>query len=139
METRMKSEKLFAAFLIIVLLLPACSPIMAANRSSYRGDVGVIKEGVDRGTVIAELGEPDNFNKAENGGYEDKYTLDPDAHRTAVKVLTVIFHLGADLVTLCLWEVVGTPYELAVRDRLATYDLKYNENGKLASFEKRKS
>lgn len=101
--------------------------------------MSVIKEGIDRGTVIAELGEPDNFSKTETGGYEDKYTLDPDAHRTPVKVLTVLFHLGADLVTLCLWEVVGTPYELAVRDRLATYDLKYNENGKLASFEKRKS
>ena len=135
----MKLEKLFVGFLLVVLLVSGCSPIMAANRSSYRGDVGVIKEGIDRGSVIAELGEPDNYSKTESGGYEDKYTLDPDAHRTAVKVLTVIFHLGADLVTLCLWEVVGTPYELAVRDRLATYDLKYNENGKLASFEKRKS
>ena len=135
----MKLEKLFVVFLLIVHLLPACSPIMAANRSSYRGDVNVIKEGIDRGTVIAELGEPDSFSKTETGGYEDKYTLDPGAHRAAVKVLTVLFHLGADLVTLCLWEVVGTPYELAVRDRLATYDLKYNENGKLASFEKRKS
>ena len=135
----MKAQKALCLLLAIVFLLPACSPLMAANRSSYRGDVSVIKEGIDRGTVIAELGEPDNFSKTETGGYEDKYTLDPDAHRTPVKVLTVLFHLGADLVTLCLWEVVGTPYELAVRDRLATYDLKYNENGKLASFEKRKS
>src|SRR5690242_971264 len=98
----MKLEKPFVAFLLIVLLLPGCSPIMAANRSSYRGDVNVIKEGIDRGSVIAELGEPDSFSKTEIGGYEDKYTLDPGAHRTAVKVLTVLFHLGADLVTLCL-------------------------------------
>ena len=135
----MKTRKALSLLLAIVFFLPACSPLMAANRSSYRGDVSVIKEGIDRGSVIAELGEPDNFSKTETGGYEDKYTLDPDAHRTPVKILTVLFHLGADLVTLCLWEVVGTPYELAVRDRLATYDLKYNENGKLASFEKRKS
>lgn len=53
-----------------------------------------------------------------------------------MKVGTVILHLGADLVTLCLWEVVGTPYEIAVRDKTFLYHLAYNPDGKLSTVEK---
>ena len=49
---------------------------------------------------------------------------------------TVLFHLGADVMTLGLWELVGTPYELTVRDRAVTYHLAYNQNGKLVAVEK---
>jgi hypothetical protein len=98
--------------------------------------VNVIKEGVPRAEVINELGQPDSFSKRETGGYDDRYTLDPDAHRTWVKVVTVIFHLGADIVTAFLWELVGTPYEIAVRDRTVVYHLVYNQESKLATFEK---
>jgi hypothetical protein len=122
--------------LVVFVSTSGCSVLMAANRSSYRGDVNVIKEGVSRSDVISELGQPDSFSKTETGGFDDRYTLDPDAHRTWVKIGTVILHLGADLVTLCLWEVVGTPYELAVRDRTVIYHLAYNPDGKLATFEK---
>lgn len=122
--------------LVVFVSTSGCSVLMAANRSSYRGDVNVIKEGVSRSDVISELGQPDSFSKTETGGFDDRYTLDPDAHRTWVKIGTVILHLGADLVTLCLWEVVGTPYELAVRDRAVIYHLAYNPDGKLATFEK---
>lgn len=95
--------------LIAALFSSGCSVLMAANRESYRGDVGVIKEGVSRTEVIAELGHPDSFFKPETGGFDDRYVLDPEAHRTWVKVGTVVVHLGADLVTAFLWEFVGTP------------------------------
>jgi hypothetical protein len=127
---------LAGSLLIVAMLSSGCSVLMAANRSSYRGDVNVIKEGVSRPEVIAELGQPDSFNKTETGGFDDRYVLDPEAHRTWVKVGTVILHLGADVVTAFLWELVGTPYELAVRDRTVVYHLAYNQDGKLASIEK---
>ncbi len=133
-----KPANVLVPFLVIALLTSACSPIMAASRSSYRGDVNVIKPGVERTVVIAELGEPDSFSRLENGGYEDRYTMDPDAHSTGVRVLTVLFHVGADLVTAFLWELVATPYEIAVKDRLATYVLIYGPDGKLTSLEKTK-
>ena len=129
-------QTLIGCMLIMSMSTSGCSVLMAANRSSYRGDVNVIKEGVPRSEVISELGQPDSFSKTETGGYDDRYTLDPDAHRTWVKVGTVVLHLGADLVTAFLWELVGTPYELAVRDRTVVYHLAYNQDGKLATFEK---
>lgn len=60
--------------LAISMLTSDCSVILAANRSNYRGDVNVIKEGVSRNDVIAELGQPDSFSKLETGGYDDRYT-----------------------------------------------------------------
>jgi hypothetical protein len=108
-EYILKTQKSIVPLLITAMVICGCSPIMAANRSSYRGDVKVISPGVDRSTVWGELGEPDNFAKTEDGGFEDRYTLDPDAHRTWVKVLTVIFHLGADVVTAFLWNLLEHP------------------------------
>lgn len=131
-----KTWKAAVALLMISMMTTGCSVLMAANRSSYRGDLSTIKEGVSRSEIVQELGEPDSFSKTEIGGFDDRYTLDPGAHRTWVKVGTVFLHLGADLVTAFLWEFVGTPYELAVRDRTVIYHLAYNPDGKLASFEK---
>lgn len=131
-----KFRIMILALLIISMTTSGCSVFMAANRSSYRGDVNVIKEGASRPEIIAELGEPDSSYKAEAAGFDDRYQLDPEAHRTWVKVGTVLVHLGADLVTGFLWELVGTPYELAVRDRTVIYHLAYNPDGKLTTIEK---
>ena len=109
---------------------------MAASRSSYRGDINVIQLGVQRSVVIAELGPPDAFSTLENGGYDDRYTLDPNAHRTGTKVVTTIFYLAADLFTLCLWEFIGTPLEIAAKDKISVYHLTYSPEGKLSSMEK---
>ena len=125
-----------ATLVAVLMMTSGCSVIMAASRSSYRGDVEVIKEGAPRAQVIAELGEPDSYSKIETGGFDDRYVLDPGAHRTWVKVATAIGHLGADFFTLCLWEFIGTPYEIAVRDKVVTYHLQYSAEGKLTAIEK---
>ncbi len=68
----MNKVRLFAGCLLIVLgSTSGCSVLMAANRTSYRGDVDVIKEGVSRSDVIAELGQPDSFSKTETGTFDD--------------------------------------------------------------------
>ncbi len=125
-----------AALVAVLMMTSGCSVIMAASRSSYRGDVEVIKEGAPRAQVITELGQPDSYSKTETGGFDDRYVLDPDAHRTWVKVATAIGHLGADFFTLCLWEFIGSPYEIAVRDKVVTYHLQYSAEGKLTAIEK---
>ena len=125
-----------ATLTLVAMMTSGCSVIMAASRSSYRGDVEVIKEGAQRNQIIAELGQPDSYSKSETGGFDDRYVLDPDAHRTWVKVFTAIGHLGADFFTLCLWEFIGTPYEIAVRDKVVTYHLQYSPQGTLTSIEK---
>ncbi len=134
----LKFANFVVPLLVICLLSSGCSVILAANRSSYRGDFNIIQIGVQRSVVIAELGEPDTFTTLENGGYDDRYTIDPDAHRTGTKILTVIFYLAADFFTLLLTEFIFTPAEIAFRDKIVIYHLTYGADKKLASLEKLK-
>lgn len=108
---------------------------MAANRASYRGDINVIQLDVQRSAVIAELGPPDKISTLENGG-DDRYTLDPGAHRTGTKVATAIFYIAADLFTVFLWELIGTPLEIAAKDKISVYHLTYSPEEILSAMEK---
>ena len=76
-----KTRNTLLSLIAVSMMTSGCSVIMAASRSSYRGDVAVIKEGAPRTEVLAELGQPDSFSKTETGGFDDRYVLDPDAHR----------------------------------------------------------
>lgn len=93
----LKLANVVVPMLVICLLSSACSVVMVASRSSYRGDVNVIQLGVQRSVVTAELGQPDNSSTLENGGYDDRYMLDPDAHRGVTKFFTALFYAAADL------------------------------------------
>ena len=125
--------------LALSLFSSGCSVLMVANRTSYRGDVNVVQVGVPRSAVIAELGQPDNFSTLENGGYDDRYVLDPDAHRGTTKFVTGLFYLGGDIFTLGLTELLFTPAELAMKDKLVVYHLTYGADQKLVALEKQKS
>lgn len=127
-----------ATLLLICTLSSSCSVIMVASRSSYRGDVKVIQLVVQRSAVIAELGPPDSFSTLENGGYDDRYVLDPDAHTGVTKFFTALFYAAADFFTLLLTELLFTPAELAMKDKLVIYHLTYGPDQKMASIEKLK-
>ncbi len=111
-----------------------CSVFMSANRSTYK-DTSILKVGADRDVVLAELGPPNASLKMENGGYKDIYKIYPNAHRAGSKGAAVAGHAVADILTLGLWEIVGTPLELAAQDKPVTFILKYNPEGKLVEME----
>ena len=132
----LKLARVVVPMLVICLLSSACSVVMVAARSSYRGDVNIIQLGVQRSVVTAELGQPDNSSTLENGGYDDRYILDPDAHRGVTKFFTALFYAAADLFTLLLTELIFTPADIAMRDKRVTYHLTYGADGNLFSIEK---
>ncbi|MDA2910127.1 hypothetical protein MYX04_04230 [Nitrospiraceae bacterium AH_259_D15_M11_P09] len=122
------------AILTLSITATGCSVFMAGSRSTYK-DTSVIQVGADRDVVINEVGHPDSSLKMENGGYKDIYKIDPDAHRAGSRGAAVAGHLVADILTLGLWEIVGTPLELAAQDDLTTFILKYDASGKLLEVE----
>ncbi|NHI03662.1 hypothetical protein DYY67_2338 [Candidatus Nitrosotalea sp. TS] len=121
---------------LLLLNLSGCSVLMVASRENRRGDLNVIQMGVQRSLVIAELGEPDNFTTLAGGGYDDRYKLDPGAHHWSLKLLTAVGYLAGDFFTLFLTELIFTPIEIAVKDRLVIYHLTYGANGSLTAIEK---
>jgi hypothetical protein len=67
---------------------------------------------------------------------EEICRLGPEGQDVSSLFLSVLLHAGADFFTLFLWELIGTPYALAVRDRTVIYHLAYSPDGTLASIEK---
>ena len=111
-----------------------CSVYMSASRSTYK-DTSVIKIGAHRSVILKELGAPHASLRLENGGYKDIYKIDPDAHRAGSKGAAVAWHVIADIFTIGLWEIVGTPLELAAQDKPVTFILKFDDKEKLVEME----
>jgi hypothetical protein len=108
---------------------------MAGQRSVYRGDPKVIQVGVERTTIEATLGAPDLVVPLPDGRARAVYKLDPDAHTRGARNAAVAGHLIADILTLGLWEIIGTPIELAAQDKLTVYTIHYGGDGKVEQVE----
>ena len=121
--------------LLVVALLSGCSVAMSASRSKYKGDPTMIQVGADRAVIESTFGSPNMTTSIGNGSTKAIYKIDPDAHREGTRNAAVAGHVVADVLTLGLWEAVGTPMEIAAQDKLTTYIVVYGANDKIKSVE----
>jgi len=105
---QMKTIKLSLAITVILTLTIGCSVFMAANQPQ-RKDVNVLDRGTFRNTVIAELGAP-AYTEVKEGKKCDVFSF-VQGYSKGAKVGRSVFHGAADVLTLGLWEVAGTPIE----------------------------
>ena len=106
----------FALAAIIILMLAAgtgCSVYMAAKQPDKK-DVSVFNKGTPRAHVIAECGKPVHTLENKDGTKTDIFVF-VQGYSGGAKAGRAFFHGAADILTLGLWEVVGTPIE-AVAD-----------------------
>lgn len=92
----------------IVLNLTGCSVFMAAQLPDKK-DLNVLKPGVPRSVVIAEMGTPSSYDELE-GTRTEVYKF-KQGYSAPNKITRAVFHGTADLFTWGLWEVVATPAE----------------------------
>lgn len=107
----MKTSRLviqFASLLIISLNLISCSVYMASKQPDKK-DLSVLNEGTPRSHVIAEIGAPILSEKTEDGR-TDVYKF-VQGYSSGAKAGRAFFHGAADVLTVGLWEIVGTPIE----------------------------
>lgn len=106
-----------------------CSVIMAASGSKER-NIGAVTIGQDREVVVLHLGSPTR-TLATSDGRSDIYELErgnePSAGRAAL-------HGGLDVLTLGIWEVVGTPIE-AMQGEKFTVTIHYDSADKVTKIE----
>ena len=76
-----------------------CSPVMAAKQPS-RKDVGVLRPGIPRNIVLAELGQP-IATEMKDGKRVEVFSF-VQGYRKGVKVGRTIGHGAADVLTLGL-------------------------------------
>lgn len=104
---------MMAALLALQLSMSACAVGMAAS-GEETPDVTVCQLGADRETIEAELGSPKSVDLDEQGNttctYEYEVGDDPSTGRA-------VYHAGMDVLTLGLWELVGTPVEAMQGDK----------------------
>ena len=93
--------------LALAWLLSACSVGMALSGSD-NPDLGAVKVGASRGEVEMHLGSPKNSATLADGGRTDIYEYEIGNEPSAARA---IGHGAMDVMTLGLWEVIGTPIE----------------------------
>jgi hypothetical protein len=120
------------AFLSITAI--GCAASMAKIRSTYK-DTSILQIGADRSAVIEKLGPADASANLAQGGYIDIYRIDPNAHSDEAKRAATVSHTILSVMTYGLWEFIGTPLELAAKDRFFTYVLTYDGTEKLAQLQ----
>ena len=105
----MKSVNTLLAILILILG-SGCSLFMAYKQPDKK-DLNVLNKGTPRALVIAELGQP-AFTETKDNVRNDFFTF-VQGYSSTAKASRVAFHGAADVLTFGLWEVLGTPVEMA--------------------------
>jgi len=119
----MKTIKVFIAICAILALTAGCSVFMAANQPNKK-DVHVLDRGTPRKLVIAEIGAPAH-SRVEEGKSCDVFSF-VQGYSKGAKTTRAVFHGAADVLTLGLWEVAGTPIESAADGKVVKVEVFYD-------------
>jgi len=123
----MKLTKL-SFVLAAIFFICSCSVYMAANQPAKK-DMTVLKEGIHQSAVRAEMGQP-VWSGVEDGCPCDLFKF-KQGYSKGLKAGRAIFHGLADVFTLGLWEVVGTPVELIASGTDTTVKVFYDKDLKV--------
>ncbi len=118
----------------VMILIQGCSAIMAGKKQT-RKDLSVLRVGGNRDDIVQVLGAPYTSTRTADGGCKDIYKLVENAGTKETKTLAIVGHTAMDVVTLGLWEIVGTPLEIATQEEATVFILYYSEDNKLDHYE----
>lgn len=127
-------KKLFSLFLVAAVLLTqqGCAVFMAVKQPA-RKDVSLFRIGTSRSLLIAEFGSPVTTEERDGKKYEIfKFT---QGYSCPVKAGRALFHGAADVFTLGLWELIGTPTEMVFNGTEIAYEVSYDENNRIADID----
>lgn len=102
-----------------------CAVMMAAKAPGKK-DMGVLTPGVSRSQVVAELGPPVQ-SRTYGWGAKDVFSF-KQGYTMPTKVSRSIVHGAADVMTLGLWEVAGTPLEGSLQGEDVRAEVAYDAN-----------
>ncbi len=127
-------KKISLLLLCSLVLIQGCSAIMAGKKQT-RKDLSVIRIGGDRDDIVQVLGAPFMSTRTDDGGVKDVYKLVENAGTKGTKTLAIVGHTTMDVLTLGLWEIVGTPLEIATQEEATVFILYYDSAYKLTHYE----
>jgi hypothetical protein len=108
---------------VVACTFSSCAVVMA-TRQPEKKDLALLNVGTPRSLVVAEFGAPIQ-SETKNGRRAEIFSF-AQGYSKSARVSRAFAHGAADVLTAGLWEVVGTPTELAFDGRpmvaLVTFD-----------------
>lgn len=124
-------KSLIAAILLALfcLSISGCAVFMAARQPDKK-NLNCLNAGTPRDRVLAELGNPTASETDAQGQKADIFKF-KQGYDTGVKVSRALVHGVADIFTLGLWEVVGTPTEAIFSGKDVAVRVTYDGDNKV--------
>lgn len=126
----------YAPLLVGITLLSSsgCGVYMAFTQPPAVDTTALEQGGVTRDIVIERLGSPKSSVKNADGTKEDIYEF-YEGSATGWKIGRGLFHLGADIVSIGLWEIAATPSEYLLKETgKMTARANFDASDRLTSF-----
>jgi hypothetical protein len=101
---------------------------MAAKQPDKK-NVDLFRMGTPRTLLLGEFGPPVTSEIRNSRKYEVFKFV--QGYSTGVKAGRALFHGAADLMTLGLWEVVGTPAEAVFSGDEMAFEVSYDRNNRI--------
>jgi len=119
----------YCALVLAFLLLSGCSVYMAANQPPAK-NIDLFKVGTPRSALLAEFGYPTSTETKADGKKYDIYRF-TQGYSGGAKAGRAVLHGVADVLTLGLWEVIGTPVEAVNDGNLTAYEVSYGKDDRV--------
>lgn len=116
------------ALAVSVLLLSGCSVYMAANQPPAK-NIDLFKVGTPRAALLAEFGYPTS-SEEKNGKKYDIFRF-TQGYSGGAKAGRAVAHGVASVLTLGLWELIGTPVEAVNSGDLTAYEVGYGSDDRV--------
>ncbi len=129
----MSQISLFLAMFLVPLLIQACAVGMAASGHETM-DTSIAFPGSNRAAVMSKLGPPETSRTLDNGYREDTYLIKKGNEANSNRAWA---HAGLDIMSLFIWELVATPYELVQKENAYRLLIIYDSAGVVKDLRKR--
>lgn len=112
-------------FLLTLIALAGCSVNMALKQPEKK-DLAILADGTPRNLILAEFGEPSHTETLQ-GQRIDVFSF-TQGYSDGARKSRAMLHGVADVLTLGLWEIVGTPTEATFDGENMVVEVRYNEH-----------
>lgn len=121
-------KNLLLVLVIVCVLVTGCSVFMAAKQPDLKNEE-LFKVGTPRSALLAEFGNPIS-SEIKDGKKCEIYKF-IQGYSTGAKAGRAIFHGVADVLTLGIWEVIGTPTEGVFSGDEKVYEVMYDDSDRI--------
>lgn len=122
--------KTVSLMVLLILTTSGCSVFMAAKQPGKK-NLSVLDVGTSRTLVIGELGAPE-WTGEKDGKTKDIFKF-VQGYSKGAKVGRAFFHGAADIWTLGLWEIIGTPTEMIASGNAIQVEVIYDSEERVES------